>query len=75
MIHNKKNNIFILTKNELVLELVSLGFKSFVATQIWSWIYSKGIVDFSKMSNVSKKNIEVLNQVFSYMKLYLNRKG
>ena len=64
MIHNKKNNIFIFTKNELVLELDRLGFKRFVATQIWSWIYSKGIVNFSKMTNVSKKNIDVLIDKF-----------
>ena len=72
MIHNKKNNIFIFTKNELILELVSLGFKRFVATQIWGWIYSKGIVNFSKMSNVSKKTIDVLNDKFLFERLTSN---
>ena len=69
MLHNKKNNIFFLTKNELILELVSLGFKRFLASQIWGWIYSKGVINFSQMSNVSKNNIDVLNQSFLFERL------
>ena len=69
MLHNKKNNIFFLTKNELILELVNLGFKRFVASQIWGWIYSKGVVTFAQMSNVSKNNIDVLNQKFLFERL------
>ena len=29
--------------------------KSFVAKQIWNWIYSRGVKDFDSMSNISKK--------------------
>ena len=29
--------------------------KSFVAKQLWNWIYSRGVKDFDNMSNISKK--------------------
>lgn len=53
-----------LTLKEIEEELINLNIKSFVAKQIWNWIYCKGITDFKLMSNISKQNIEILSNNF-----------
>lgn len=39
--------------------------KSFVAKQLWNWIYSRGIKDFNDMSNISKKLKEDLKTKYT----------
>ncbi|MFZ9470589.1 MAG: 23S rRNA (adenine(2503)-C(2))-methyltransferase RlmN [Rickettsiales bacterium] len=69
MIHNKKSNIYNFTKSELVRKLELYGFKSYLSHQIFNWIYQKNYTDFNKMSNVSKKNIKILEDNFEFEKL------
>ncbi len=45
--------------------LTEYGFQKFRATQIFNWIYDKGIFDFNLMSNISKKDREALSKTFS----------
>ena len=68
MFHSKKNNIYNYTKSQLSLDLDSLGFKSYQTNQIWGWIYTKGIDDFDKITNVSKTNIGILKDNFMFEK-------
>ncbi len=42
------------TKNELIELLKKLGEPRFRATQLFKWIYQKGITDFSRMTDISK---------------------
>jgi 23S rRNA (adenine2503-C2)-methyltransferase len=64
VLHNKKINILNLYKKNLLENLNSLGFKRFQIDQILDWIYQKGIKKFSEMTNVSKKNIAILEENF-----------
>lgn len=54
------NNIYDYTLEELEKYFVSKGEKKFRATQIFEWIYRMRIDDFSKMTNVSKKTIDMM---------------
>lgn len=49
-----KFDIASLSKGELSVQLKRLGEKSFRTQQIWSWVFNKGIQNFSEMSNISK---------------------
>lgn len=54
-------NFYDFTLEELENYLVSNGFKKYNATQIIEWVYEHKVTDFNKMSNLSKKLIEFLN--------------
>jgi len=69
VIHNKKSNIYNFTKSDLVRSLSLFGFKTYQSQQIFNWIYQKNFTDFNKMSNVSKKNIKILEDNFEFEKL------
>ena len=43
-----------LSKDELTAEVVAIGEKPFRAKQIWSWIYTRGVTDFARMSSIAK---------------------
>jgi 23S rRNA (adenine2503-C2)-methyltransferase len=58
-------NIFGLTRPKLEQSLIELNEKPFRATQIFEWIYKKGISDFTQMSNISKTSMEILSQNFT----------
>lgn len=55
-------NIFDFTKEELENYLIENGFKKFNADQIIKWVYEHRVFDFNKMTNLSKKLIEFLNE-------------
>lgn len=55
-------NIYNFTLEELENYLIENGFKKFNATQLIEWIYEKKVYDFNKMTNLSKKLIEFLNE-------------
>lgn len=59
-----KKNIFNYTLEELKTELKTIGFEAFRATQIWNWLYVKGVKDFSEMKNIAKANHEILKANF-----------
>ena len=61
----EKTNLIGLTIEELKDEMLKIGEKPFKAKQIWNWIYSAGITDFAKMSDVSKATREKLTENYS----------
>ncbi len=61
----EKTNLIGLSFAELEVEIVKIGEKSFKAKQIWNWIYSKGVSDFSEMSNIAKETREKLASGYS----------
>ena len=63
MIKDKKN-IRSLDKTALKEYLVSIGEKPFRASQIYDWMWKKGVHDFSKMSNLPPNLRETLNENF-----------
>lgn len=62
---SKKKSILSLSKDELKSEVINLNLKPFIANQIWSWIYYRGVKTFSEMSNIKKENIKILEDKFS----------
>ena len=58
-------NIYGLTRLKLEDKLKEVGEKPFRATQIFEWLYKKGVSSFDQMSNISKASIEILKQTFS----------
>lgn len=59
----KKVNLLGMSKDELSAFFVSLGEKSFRATQVMKWIYQFGVTDFFEMTNISKKLQHKLHEV------------
>ena len=61
-----KKNIVGMSRSELSEALLSIGTETknikMRQSQIWSWVYQKGIKDFNLMSNISKEYREVLNK-------------
>ena len=49
-------NIFSYTKTELENELVQDGYKKFMASQIFDWLYQKKIYDVNLFSNININN-------------------
>ncbi|MDR3327877.1 MAG: 23S rRNA (adenine(2503)-C(2))-methyltransferase RlmN [Prevotellaceae bacterium] len=56
----------LLGKNLIELQHVvsELKMPKFTAKQLAEWLYTKNIVDFAQITNISKQNIEVLSQLF-----------
>lgn len=69
---NNRISIYSLTLDELKNKLVANGFKSYVAEQIYDWIYKKDIEDFEKMTNLSKTTIEFLKQNYFFDVIRIN---
>lgn len=59
-----KHNIYDYTLEELQSVLVEKGEKPFRATQIFEWLYRKRVDQFSDMTNLSQKTIEMLEAEF-----------
>ena len=53
------------THEDLKNILLEYGFQKFRASQIFNWIYDKGIFDFNLMTNISKKDRTLLSEIFS----------
>ena len=64
-----KVNIIGLTKRSLSEHLLKAGIEqkhlNMRQSQIWGWLYQKGINDFSKMGNISKDVKSLLSKYFS----------
>jgi len=60
-----KEALFGKTLNELQEIVLSLKMPKFTAKQIADWLYKKSISEIDDMSNLSKKNRELLNQKYS----------
>lgn len=54
--------IFGLELDKLEKVLVELGLKKFRAKQVYDWLYKKSVFQFSEMRNLSKSDIELLQE-------------
>ena len=59
-----QTDIRILTKEQLIAQLETLGEKPFRAKQIYEWLWKKSAVDFDEMTNLSKDLREKLKSHF-----------
>jgi 23S rRNA (adenine2503-C2)-methyltransferase len=53
-----------LTREDLITRLSALGEKRFRATQLFKWLYQKGVEDFFRMSDISRLSQERFVSVF-----------
>lgn len=60
--------------DELKNEIVSLGEKSFKATQIYSWLHKKGAVSFDEMTDISKNLRENLKNNYDIYTCSIEKK-
>jgi len=68
------DSIYGFTLEELSQKLALRGFSAYRAKQIFGWIYKKNIEDFSDMTNIGKKQQDVLKKTFSLSKFEPIRK-
>lgn len=61
-----KKSLYEFTLSELETTLIDSGFKKYLATQIFEWIYQKNVVSFSEMKNIKKETLDYLNQNFYF---------
>ena len=64
-------NIYDLTLKELEDYLISIGEKSFRASQIYEGLYKKRLSSFDEITNISKELRQKLNDTFSLYKIKL----
>jgi 23S rRNA (adenine2503-C2)-methyltransferase len=59
-------NMYLLGKNIVELQQITAecGMPKFVARQLAEWLYQKKITDFSQITNISKKNLEILSEKY-----------
>lgn len=60
----EKIDIRSLNYQELAVEIKALGLPKFRTDQIYSWLFEKGVRDFSEMSNLSKDLRQALDERF-----------
>ena len=58
-------NFFEFTIHDLENTIGALGNEKFRARQLYKWIYNKGVLDFSEMTNISKSLRLVFQDMFS----------
>lgn len=58
---DKKINLRLLSKDELIESLVGQGEKAFRAKQVYEWIWKKNVSSFEEMTNLSKSLRETLS--------------
>ena len=59
----RKTNLKSMTRRQLEHFVVSMGEKRFRASQIWSWMYLRGVVSFDAMTDLSKNLRERFHRV------------
>ena len=57
-------NLYVYKLEDLEELMISLGQKKYRATQIFKWIYERGVTNFDEMSDISLSFREVLNNEF-----------
>ena len=62
----EKQDIRILSDSDLSEAILSLGEKSFRASQIYQWIWEKSVIDFADMTNLSKSLRDKLQQDYEF---------
>ena len=68
-----KPNLVGMRREELTRHLVALGIEPFRAKQIWQWIYTKGVTDFTAMSSIKKETQALLADHFSIARAGISR--
>ena len=58
-------SIYSLTIDELIQWMLEKGQKKYRAVQVWDWLYKKRVEDFSKMTNVNKETLALLEEHFT----------
>ncbi len=53
-----------MTRDELAAEMAAIGEAKFRVKQLWHWIYHQGVVDFARMSSISKPLQAKLAELF-----------
>lgn len=66
-------NVYGLTKKELEESLISINEKPFRATQIFEWIYKKGVNKFEEMTNIKKESSLSLLNIYSTKQLIIEK--
>jgi 23S rRNA (adenine2503-C2)-methyltransferase len=61
---NNKQDIRLLTLNELIEQLTKLGEKPFRAKQVYEWLWKKSASDFDQMTNLSLGLRELLKEKY-----------
>ncbi|MBO0995115.1 23S rRNA (adenine(2503)-C(2))-methyltransferase RlmN [Bacillus sp. SD088] len=64
-----KQSIYSLTIDQLTEWLLEQGQKKYRAEQIWDWLYSKRVTDFSDMKNINKECLQLLEEHFTIQTL------
>ena len=59
-------SIFSITRNKLEDYFLEKGEKKFKATQVFEWIYRKGVRSFDEMTNLKKDTIDMLKEDFDF---------
>ena len=66
---NMKEELLCLSLEEIAAVTKKLGMEKYRARQIAAWMYQKYVFDFDDMTNLSKKQRELLQQSFSVTKV------
>ncbi len=74
MNNSEKIDILALTKNELSEKILGMGEKKFRAGQIYDWLHTKRVTEFSQMTNISADFRAKLDNVFGIKTLKVARK-
>ena len=67
-------SIYSITREKLEEYFINIGEKKFKATQVFEWIYRKGVRSFSDMTNISKETIDKLNEEFFFNEIKIVKK-
>lgn len=70
----EKTDILSLTKAELAAAVAEMGEKSFRANQIYEWLHTKRVTDFSRMSSLSAQLREELSKNFCIKSLKIKKR-
>lgn len=70
---NLKKDLIGVSKENLMNLIVEIGEKPWRTKQIWNWIYNKGVIDFSLMSNMSKDLQELLKSRYKISRPEITR--
>jgi len=60
------NDIFHYSMEQLEQRFIAKGFKKYNAKQVYDWVYKKKVDSFSKMTNLSKKLREYLEEYYTF---------
>jgi len=68
-----KRNLVGLTRPELVAAFAELGLEKMRASQVWQWMYKRGLTDFEGMTDINKTTREKLSEHFEIGRAGLSR--